>query len=209
MLTTGIGAFWCVIDFLQTYNGAVTAVATAFIAIFTVVLASVTGRQARLARESIALARDEFLASHRPELKIHSIRILDSDQSVSPDAQPVTVEFGIINAGTSAAHVTGSAVYLQYLWDEDRPYLPDLATNDLIVPQRYDVGATNTCKVSTDRWGGLNRVNEENPKTLYLSGWVVYGDGSGRARTTFFCRQCEPDQTSFTLVSDPDCNWTY
>jgi hypothetical protein len=35
-------------DGLEKYNGAITAVATIFIAIFTIVLARVTGEQARL-----------------------------------------------------------------------------------------------------------------------------------------------------------------
>jgi hypothetical protein len=35
-------------DGLEKYNGAITAVATIFIAIFTIVLARVTGKQARL-----------------------------------------------------------------------------------------------------------------------------------------------------------------
>jgi hypothetical protein len=68
-----IAFFWIVIDFLQSYGAAVTAIATVFIAIFTIVLAIVTNRQARLTRKSIDLARDEFLASHRPKIIVHSI----------------------------------------------------------------------------------------------------------------------------------------
>jgi hypothetical protein len=39
------GLIWAIIDFLQTYNGAVTAIATVAIGAFTWVLARVTGRQ--------------------------------------------------------------------------------------------------------------------------------------------------------------------
>ena len=56
-----ICVLWAIIDFLQTYNGAVTAVASVLIGLFTGVLARVTGRQARLTRESIDLARKEFI----------------------------------------------------------------------------------------------------------------------------------------------------
>jgi hypothetical protein len=59
------GALWSAIDFLQAYNGAVTAVATVLIGIFTYVLARVTGRQARLTRDSIELANKEF-GRHSP-----------------------------------------------------------------------------------------------------------------------------------------------
>src|ERR1700688_4130169 len=51
MLTTLMGALWAIIDFLQTYNGAVSAAATVFIAIFTVVLARVTRVAGRNFRE--------------------------------------------------------------------------------------------------------------------------------------------------------------
>jgi hypothetical protein len=47
---------WTVVDFLQTYDGAVTAVATVIIAAFTIVLVVVTNRQARLTKESVEIA---------------------------------------------------------------------------------------------------------------------------------------------------------
>jgi len=43
------------IDCLEAYNGAITAIATVFIAIFTIVLAFVTKKQLVLANEQIRL----------------------------------------------------------------------------------------------------------------------------------------------------------
>lgn len=60
--------FTTALAFLDKYNGAVTAVATAFIAIFTIVLVRVTGRQARLTTAALNLARQEFVATHRPRV---------------------------------------------------------------------------------------------------------------------------------------------
>jgi hypothetical protein len=74
MLADVIGVLWGIIDFLQTYNGAVTAVATVFIGVFTYVLAIVTSRQARLTKESIDLARKEFIATHRPRVIVRLIQ---------------------------------------------------------------------------------------------------------------------------------------
>jgi hypothetical protein len=65
---------WQTIDVLQTYNGAVTAFATGMIAVFTIVLAVVTGKQASLTRQSIDLARSEFIASHRPRLIVRFLQ---------------------------------------------------------------------------------------------------------------------------------------
>jgi hypothetical protein len=62
------------LEFLDKYNGAVTAVATAFIAIFTIVLVFVTGRQARLTTAALNLARQEFVATHRPRVIVRYIQ---------------------------------------------------------------------------------------------------------------------------------------
>ena len=91
--------FWQAIDFLQTYNGAVTAAATVFIAIFTIVLALVSRRQARLTRASIDLASKEFIASHRPIIRIKRIT---PPQTLVPDERlQLTVE--AVNVGDTQA----------------------------------------------------------------------------------------------------------
>jgi hypothetical protein len=201
---------------LNENNGAVTAVATLGIAAFTLILWLATSRQAFLTSEIIGLTREEFLASHRPLLVVHSLRILEIDPSRLPDDQPLRVQFGVINAGTSAGTVTGSAVYLDVLPRIDRPYLPELPPNKTpIIPlRRFDVGATdNRVEVTSDRYGYGNFVNNPD-KTPYLSGWIVYEDGRGHARTTFFCRQFNRFPESnidgrFVPVDDPDCEKTY
>jgi hypothetical protein len=48
-----------VLDFLEKYNDAVTAVATVAVATFTIVLARVTGRQARLSLKIVAQGADK------------------------------------------------------------------------------------------------------------------------------------------------------
>jgi hypothetical protein len=198
---------------LNENNGAVTAAATLAIAGFTLILWLATTRQAFLTNKIIALTREEFLASHRPLLVVHSIRILESDQSKRPDDQPLRVQFGVINAGTSAGTVMGSAAYLHVLPRIDRPYLPELTRNNIIPLRRFDVGATDTIEVASDRYGYGNFVNNPD-KTPYLSGYIVYEDGRGHARTTFFCRRFERFPESnidgrFVPVDDPDCERTY
>jgi len=74
MLNLVTAFFWQAIDCLQTYNGAVTAFATFWIAVFTVVLAFVTRRQAILTRKGIELANAEFIATHRPKIIVRFIQ---------------------------------------------------------------------------------------------------------------------------------------
>jgi hypothetical protein len=73
MIAGLINTLWEIIGFLQMYNGAVTAVATVFIGVFTWVLACVTGRQARLTRASIELVRNEFISTHRPRIILRDV----------------------------------------------------------------------------------------------------------------------------------------
>jgi hypothetical protein len=55
---------YAIIDWLRDPN-ILTAISTLIIALFTIVLAWVGYRQARLIRKSIDLARAEFISSHR------------------------------------------------------------------------------------------------------------------------------------------------
>lgn len=57
--------YWGAIDVLQTYNGAVTALATMFIAVFTVVLAIVSRKQAILTRQSVQIAERALISTER------------------------------------------------------------------------------------------------------------------------------------------------
>src|SRR6185437_15221 len=67
--------FWRAIDLLQTYNGAVSAFATVWIAIFTIVLAKVGARQAKLTRHAIDLANKEFISTHRPRIILRDVHL--------------------------------------------------------------------------------------------------------------------------------------
>jgi hypothetical protein len=132
---------------------------TGLLALVTTILALATAVLASASFRGIALTRGEFLASHRPLLDIYAIRILEFDQSRRPDDQPLRAEFAVINAGTGVGSVTGSAVYLEYLPQTDRPHPLRLARNDVIRPGRFEVGASNNhIPVCSNRWSGNDHV---------------------------------------------------
>jgi hypothetical protein len=188
----------------------VLAIATLGLTLSTRKLALLAGHQAALGERQLKLARDEFLASHRPLMVVHAIRLLDPDSSRPLHQQPLRVEFKVINAGTSAGVVTGSAVYLDVLRDPDLPYLPDLPRNGIIPARRYDVGASDGAVVPNTDARGADLFFGTTQTIAYLSGFVVYEDGQGRARTTFFCRQCtDRFKRQFVHVDDCESNETY
>jgi hypothetical protein len=162
----------------------------------------------QVARDQAQIARDEFLASHTPELVIHSVRLLDP-QGVTDNL--LSAQFGIINAGTSGGMVVGSAVHLEYWSPHDLPPLYGLVRNDVIPARRFNVGASDTITVSspTIRSRGQHNIAATG-REMYLAGWVAYKDGREHTRTTFFCRQYRRDLMGrFVRVDDPDCEQTY
>jgi hypothetical protein len=172
---------------------------------------------ARAASDQIILARNQFNASHRPRLVIHSIHTLAPNETKALHGQPLRAEFAIVNAGTGSCEVEGSAVYLMHLRPTDNLHLPALQPNGIIPPRRFDVGATdNSIIVETDR-GGWDRQfplemvipNGKRPEFLTLCGWVAYSEASGSVRTTYFRRQHDDATDSFVASTRPDDEQTY
>lgn len=197
--------FW-ITGQIDAHNGFVTAVASAFIAIFTLTLSKTSEDQGSLTLQSIELARQEFLASHRPHLKVHFPRI------IAPEGgEPLKVEFGIINIGDSAGTIMGSVVCLEYLSSDDMPYLPDLAPNNVIRPRRFMPGATDSYFVSGDGDSGIVWATDvfDGGKILYFFGWIVYEDELKVPRTMFFCRCFSKTLGRFTPVEDPEYDSNY
>ena len=175
---------------------------------------------ANAARDTVILARDEFHASQRPKLVIHSVRLL-------PDLrkdQPAEVEFAIVNAGTAECTVTGSAVHMEYAIPSDRQYLPNLRENGVITAQRFMVGARDEFKVTGGARENSFRADRDfkagfghpvpisphdNERVLYLGGWVEYSEMGGSVRTTYFRRMLSIAGNHFTVTDDPDDEKTY
>ena len=184
--TAGIAT--AVLDFLDKYNGAVTAVATVFIAAFTIVLALVTGRQARLSRQAIDLARDEFTASHRPYLIVRDV-CLDGNN----------VAYLLINKGDARATIVESWILLERVADGHtlRPLRSfghdDLGkisfaigeVKEMTYPIPHDIAFSMT-------YGHTRRIatNVSPPfhGSQYFTGTIVYEDASGHRRRSVFRR---------------------
>jgi len=178
------GWLLCVLD---THNGAVTAVATVFIAFFTIVLACVSRRQARLISDQVKLARDEFNATHRPEISILSF---ESSHEGAEDER-VAVQVMYVNKGRSIAKnvriqakVTNRRFPLQSGIGLSGPGAIDLTHPDL------ESGIKNYFLVTSDipvrTASGANR-SQETPRVVCL-GCVSYYDGMNGRRETTFCR---------------------
>jgi hypothetical protein len=147
---------------LDSHNALVTASATVVMALFTVVLALVTGQQAWLTRRILKLARQEFLSTHRPQLRVRAFRII-SGIHVPPDPgvglapygggerpsfrDTVTVEFTVVNVGKSTGHLLRSIVSVQFVPSSWLPSWP-LTGDDVTGEHKFEPGVSKAYTVS-------------------------------------------------------------
>jgi len=164
-------------------------------AIFTATLWWSTRGMLRVTNDSIQLARQEFISSHRPEMRLKHIWLIGDIWS----GQPIEVTLDIVNVGNT----TGIIVNFNYVtlilpkiaslpqrppYDEpDEPGSPRTyqfrdgfaLASGITYPRSFCDGRTLTPKEIQDIRDGNLR--------LYFIGSIEYWDNAG-ARQTAFCR---------------------
>ncbi len=222
-----------ILAFLEKHNALISAIATVFIGCFTYTLKKSSDklwksseRQRRLMRavslkqdlrtqESIRLARDEFLSTHRPKVRIKHLWLTEDIWN----GQPITVNLGIVNNGTAEA--TLNIIGIRFVivrvgrpipFDPVIPNIPNLN----VAGQKLPVGVwwsytniKNGTQVTVAESADIQSGNSE----LYCIGFVSYYDGAKNMRITGFCRvlTLPPIQVSRTIENcrfrkfdDPD-----
>jgi hypothetical protein len=195
-----------------------TAISTATIALFTIVLVIVGYVQARLVRRTVdltrqelALARDEFLATHRPKIKIKHVWLTSPLQHTNP----IIIKVVCVNAGTSSAILTEFAwgvlvrtkehfLPVNYEWKNkaviNRPELNSGINYHL-------PGITYT--LSKDQLAAISSGHSK----LYCIGYIHYADRLGNVRTTAFCRELQlgilAGSYRFIVPKDADPDYEY
>jgi hypothetical protein len=201
----------CWLDWLDAHNGAVTAVATIFIAFFTIALAVVSWRQARLIKQQIVLGTDEFRATHRPRLRIRSIAF---DWQRTPDAERPRVHFAIVNTGETTASEIELKVttVLKYI---DRWEVPIGRQVAEITPRLLSdiaTGGNQGCYIERPESigvlvGSLTKGTNLGIPVMYIAGNVTYKSKMGAGYSTFFVREFDHVQNSFKPSKDPEENY--
>jgi len=197
-----------IVDFLEKYNGAVTAVATAFIAAFTIILARVTGKQARLTREAIDLARQEFISTHRPRITIYSLAFGGS----MADANPVPISFRYVNSGDSDAKITGVGSRIFHLRAGDMLPGEIQFKHEEITPP-IDVPSGMHCiKLTLDTMRPatvLAAGAKSDTEKIVCVGHVFYRDGNGTRRQSGFCREFDLATGRWIKMQDDEYEYSY
>lgn len=191
------------ICFLETYNGAVTAVATVFIAVFTIVLAYVTSRQARLTKDAVDLGRAEFIASHRPKLVVRQVEFTGLDAN---DDSRFTMRCAVANIGDSEGRLIDGRYHVEF---SDGSEFKPIENGDKFDAYTIAPGAEVHILMTLNMDDGaaialaLADQHASAPRP-YFRGYLLYQDRDGVARRTYFSRRYEPASKRFMPTSDPD-----
>jgi hypothetical protein len=207
---------------------------TLVLAVFTGLLVAVSGFQgyfllradktarisAEAARASTALAREEFIATHRPRMRIKHIWMVD--RMAWRLSQPLEVNLDIVNIGDAIAYVTWINYQTLILPTGERlPQRPpyDEVPDGLDIRiSRFPTSAAIPSGVTLYRVVCDGILDEQDVvdilwgrKRLYLIGTVEYVHGTG-LRQTAFCRRLTytgypppaGDLGRFEVENDPD-----
>jgi hypothetical protein len=175
-----------------------TAISTLAIAAFTVVLAIVGYSQARLLRKSVDLARDEFVAAHRPRIVLRDVH-LEGDE----------ILYMLVNVGETTATIVESWIIAETILVKSavRP-LRSAGHNDL-GSLRFAGGEIKDLTFSVPSDLGLVSGFGDRSGSIFMgerhfAGTIVYTDDLGVRRRSVFRRRWHNGDSRFIRLNSED-----
>jgi len=186
------------VDFLDKHGEAVTGFFTIVLAVFTGRLWFSTEKLWGVTDASVQLARNEFISSHRPRMRLKHIWFTnDTDWRLG---RPLEVNLDLVNIGNTPAHITwinyesiilptGIRLPQRPPYDE-MPFGPDLRITRFRAEADLRPGITLARQVCDGLILDDQGVHDIlwGEKKLYLIGTIEYWDAAG-LRQTAFCRR--------------------
>jgi hypothetical protein len=201
---------------LQTYNGAVTAVATVAIGVFTFFLVRVSNRQARLTRDAVDAAKksaDAAMGVALPRFEVTEVRIQRGGGETVEEALWRPTRITLVNVGQSAAVLLRECIVFAVC--DALPAIPDYSLGRVSnIGFRFPIEARDHHFISAAA-GGLNEYGEPfgidpfeldqvatGPSTLWVYGYIVYRDFLDEIATKGFCARMEVEDGRERFVQD-------
>lgn len=183
---------------------------TGVLAISTVLLWVETNRLAALARTQasdmkaqIALARDEFNATHRPRLRVRFVR--HEPMSANGDI-PLRMKYAIVNIGDGVAHTIEHYTTIVLKPDGDDPVDEDYIDDSQ--PQEMTVATGESLNFITSKDAEIKAFTEytalRGDGVLIFRGKITYRGGNGISRTTAWDRTYDAKLKIFRLTENSD-----
>jgi len=181
-----------------------TEVATVVMAIFTGCLWYSNRKLWKTTAESIELARKEFIATHRPKLKVFSV-FFDGDRG----AETWQFQCSIHNVGESVAIIKTINQEFKIL-KEPLP-IPQPYGESLFIEKEVKSGENiiEQFPIKREILWNIIRENPQDYKALYFFGYVDYLDNIGIMRRTAFCRRFDSETECFTKIDNEDYEYSY
>ena len=191
-----------ILSFLETHNALITAIATGFIAWFTLSLRRSTDNLWEASRQQLEHTRVEFLSSLRPRMRVKHVWLTGELGDIWQGA-PIEIRIDAVNFGEGRALVT-KFNYMTLIIPAGRglpqrpPYNeePEPALYSFHMRSELDSGVTLTCYFSDGRT--LDNMEifsiRNGDARLYVIGTIEYRDVEvlgvmrDRLQQTAFCR---------------------
>ena len=191
-----------IVAWANANNGFILSIATISIAIFTFNLNRSTGKLWAGGKKQIALARDEFISTHRPKLIVRQFLV----HPPIPEA-PIKSEFSIINNGSVKALVTHITAQVA-LWNGRYWEAPGI--NSTIAPLNPPItilnGQRTACKPQStfNVTRGQMKAIKIGKLIICVVGEITYIDALGTERRTGCRRNYDVTTDMFVASPNPD-----
>jgi hypothetical protein len=191
-------------------SAVVSAIAAGVIAAFTVKLTRATSGQLEKLGESIALARDEFNATHRPELMVREVVWIPRGGGMR------AIEFTVVNRGRNSCKIVESAFELTsgdlggravrpegkneigpatFVPGQFLPFIHELSEDEV-----FEDGFIEPMVDAAFQAGSISQC--------FFRGTIIYEDGVKIRRRYVFTRVCNTGMGSFVPTRRPDDEYT-
>ena len=187
------------VDFLDNHGEAVTGVFTIVLAVFTGRLWYSTEKLWSVTNQSVELARNEFLSSHRPQMRLKHMWLTDDTAWRLGGALEVNLD--IVNIGNTEGLITwvnyisillppGQRLPQRPPYDE-MPFGPDMRITRFGTFLQLGAGVTLARPVCDGTILDPQQIHDVlwGQQRLFLIGTIEYFDQGQGLRQTAFCRR--------------------
>lgn len=207
----------CATRLVYDFRDATIAIATVLIAIFTLTLWRSTHALWDAGQEQLRLARDEFLATHRPKLIVRQMGWdgpghpgIDLGGEDDDTREAITIRFQIVNQGAVKATIANINVTLVPMVPSRSEPFPgsrpvDVRNNSGRHIEVASGGVFNyhTAEIRLENRTDWLHMTHDSP-TVFVVGFVRYQDDIGTPYRTHFLRRLDRAQGRFLPEPDPE-----
>jgi hypothetical protein len=214
-------AWWWITEHATVLATVISALAAAVVAFFTYTLKQSTkelatnaDRQARLTRDSVDLARQEFLATHRPQIIIRTVSFKwDAPADTHADDFRIGAFVDYTNIGVSRANVIEVVAQITHRPHPLEPGI-QIVVEQQSLPGDLPSGIGGYFHLKSEQSLYAHRHIQETEGEarrgrIICMGKIVYLDDMGARRVTGFCRELDAVRERWMPIDNPEYEYAY